>query len=126
MLSTLDMTLIRVALREWGVALVYTDTQDDLLARFADVFATKPIQAIKEFRAVTGLGLKESKDIWDRIRPVALAAQERRDAGPAQSSLLKENTITDFEDIVRDLRTGKDDFWTERSIERVREFLKNC
>lgn len=127
MLDRFQRTLVRSALQAKGHTLaVHALADDDLLVLFHNEFDHLPIQAIKEFRSVSGMGLKESKDEFDRVRPLAKKAKLRREAERTFLPNLREGALDDLDRIVTDLSNGQDDEWTQDAIARLRRFIENC
>lgn len=127
-LDRLTRTLCRAALQAEGHDLpIHAYTDDELLARFADVFAEKPILAIKNFRAVSGLGLKESKEEHDKVRPLAHAAKLRRDGTlteaklPTCSKWAAEALVSH---IIEDARRGVDDRVFRSNVDTLLDFIR--
>jgi len=69
-------------------------TVDVVLAKVAD--QTKKISVIKVVREITGLGLKEAKDVVDKAPQVVKAGVPREDAAAMKDKLEKEGATIEL------------------------------
>jgi len=69
-------------------------TVDVILAKVADT--TKKISVIKVVREITGLGLKEAKDVVDKAPQVVKAGVPREDAAAMKDKLEKEGATIEL------------------------------